>query len=250
MFGTHRNLVAAPPNPWKVPNPEAPKSAERRRPRGGFLIGVLSSAALVATFVGITSSASASDTATWKLGYYTPSGRALSLSSATGPAPALATVNFTNQNNTALLITDQGANKAGLLGNDAERTITANFTIAGATGAFTYFGEPDGSGAPATVRLFFQTGGGGFAYTNYWWADAAFTPLANGAFTLTAQIDPTQPWSDWNGQPSSGNATAFTAAASDVTSIGLSFGGGFFFENGVGTTDGSGALTLNGYTLT
>jgi len=66
---------------------------------------------------------------------------------------------------------------------------------------------------------------------------------------VTARIDPTQPWRDRNGQPSSGNATAFAAAASDVTSIGLSFGGGFFFENGVGTTDESGALTLDGYTL-
>jgi hypothetical protein len=35
-----------------------------------------------------------------------------------------------------------------------------------------------------------------------------------------------------------------------VTSIGLSFGGGFSFENGVGTTDGSGTFTLNSYALT
>jgi hypothetical protein len=31
-------------------------------------------------------------------------------------------------------------------------------------------------------------------------------------------------------------------------SIGLSFGGGCFFENGVGTSDGSGAFTLITYT--
>jgi hypothetical protein len=34
-----------------------------------------------------------------------------------------------------------------------------------------------------------------------------------------------------------------------VTAIGLSFGGGCFFENGVGTTDGSGTFTLNSYTV-
>ena len=32
------------------------------------------------------------------------------------------------------------------------------------------------------------------------------------------------------------------------TSGGLSFGGGCFFENGVGTTDGSGTLTLKTFT--
>jgi hypothetical protein len=34
-----------------------------------------------------------------------------------------------------------------------------------------------------------------------------------------------------------------------VTGIGLSFGGGYFYENGVGTTDGLGAFTLNSYTV-
>jgi hypothetical protein len=31
--------------------------------------------------------------------------------------------------------------------------------------------------------------------------------------------------------------------------IGFSFGGGCFFENGVGTTDGSGTLTLHTFTV-
>jgi hypothetical protein len=253
MFGTHtqRKAEADPPSPWKLPtNSAAREDVKRGHSRGGFLLGVLSSAALVVTFVGISSSASAADTSNWKLGYYTPSPHGtISNASVTGVAPALATFNFTNLPNTALLITDQGSNKAGVLGNDAELTITANFTISGATGTFTYFGEPDGSGVPATVRLFFQTKGGPFAYTNYWWSDAAFTPLGNGTFTLTATVDAAQAWSDWNGQPSSANAAAFTAAASDVTSIGLSFGGGYFFENGVGTADGSGAFTLTSYAV-
>jgi hypothetical protein len=32
-----------------------------------------------------------------------------------------------------------------------------------------------------------------------------------------------------------------------VATISWSFGGGCFYENGVGTTDGSGTLTLNSY---
>ena len=60
--------------------------------------------------------------------------------------------------------------------------------------------------------------------------------------------DPTGQWSDWNGQPSASNAADFIAAAGNVTTVGLSFGGGCFFENGVGTTDGSGSFTLTDFT--
>jgi hypothetical protein len=56
-------------------------------------------------------------------------------------------------------------------------------------------------------------------------------------------------WSDFFGH--FGNEPAFsagfTAAVSNVTTIGLSFGGGCFFENGVGTTDGSGTFTLDSF---
>jgi hypothetical protein len=102
------------------------------------------------------------------------------------------------------------------------------------------------------VRLFFESipPGTKFAFTNYWWADVSpgTAILANGDFTLTATVDATQAWSDWNGQPSSGNVDAFNAAAGNVTAVALSFGGGCFFENGVGTTDGSGTLTLTAFT--
>jgi hypothetical protein len=50
MFSTHRNAVADTPNPWKVPtNMDALESVKRRPSRGGFVLGVLASAALVAT---------------------------------------------------------------------------------------------------------------------------------------------------------------------------------------------------------
>jgi hypothetical protein len=53
-------------------------------------------------------------------------------------------------------------------------------------------------------------------------------------------------WSDYYGHFGVGPyAAGFEAAISNVTAIGVSFGGGCFFENGVGTTDGSGTFTLN-----
>jgi hypothetical protein len=196
-----------------------------------------------------TASAVLAGGAGWHLGYYTPSGRALSFAS-TSTGGGIASFDFTSQPNTALLVTDQGSSP--LLGNDTGKTITATFHIGGATGAFTYFGEgtPDNPCVfPANTRLYFQTdNGGGFQYTHYWWSDTAFTVLGNGTFSLTATIQPAG-WSDWNGQPGPTQAAGFADAASNVTMIGLSFGGGCFFENGVGTTDGSGTLTLVDYSV-
>jgi hypothetical protein len=53
-------------------------------------------------------------------------------------------------------------------------------------------------------------------------------------------------WSDFFGHFGSDPtyAAGFAAAASNVTAIGLSFGGGSFLENGIGTSDGSGTFTL------
>jgi len=139
---------------------------------------------------------------------------------------------------------------AAMLGNQSESAMSATFTVADVTGTFTYGGEPSCGGTTGNVRLYFESipPGTQFAFTNYWWADAASYSLANGTVTISAIVDPTLgQWSDWNGQPSSGNTTAFNAAATNVTAVGLSFGGGCFFENGVGTTDGSGSFTLSDF---
>lgn len=203
---------------------------------------VLVFAALVAAGSVMDSAASASSTL-WQLA-----------DGSAQMAGGVAGFQFQQPDNTRLLYTDKDQT---LLGNDFEKTITADYTISGVTGTFTYYGEGTASnpcGTPATVRVYFESipPGTKFAYTNYWWADSppASAVLANGTVALSITIDPAQAWSDWNGQPSSGsNAAAFSAAADNVTAIGLSFGGGCFFENGVGTTDGSGTFTLNGYTV-
>jgi len=187
----------------------------------------------------------------WKVGYYTPSGQALSMSS-TSPGGGIASFDFTNQPDTALLVTTHGASKGTFLGDLRGKTITATFEINNATGAFTYWGEGTADNPciyPANTRLFFQTdNGGGFAYTHYWWSNPENQVLANGHFTLTATVEPAE-WSDWNGQPGPTQAAGFDDAASNVTVIGFSFGGGCFFENGVGTTDGSGTFTLDSLSI-
>lgn len=191
----------------------------------------------------------------WKVGYYTPSPHgALSFASADQPDAGIADLNFTNQNNTALLVTTHGSSKGTLLGDLRGKTIHAEFDVTGVTGAFTYFGEgtPDNPcGTPANTRLYFQTdNSGGFAFTHFWWANPDSSLLiSNGHGVLNATVEPGE-WSDWNGQPGVTQVPGFNDAASNVTMVGLSFGGGCFFENGVGTTDGSGTLTLTTFSVT
>jgi hypothetical protein len=200
---------------------------------------VISLVALVAMIPG----ASAAEASPWQLAD----------GSAQKAGTGIANFQFNKPDNTRLLYTDKDGT---LLGNDLGKPITATYTIQDVTGAFTYYGEGTSSNpcntTPASLRVYFESipPGTKFAYTNYWWADlsTASAVLANGPGTLTITVDPSQAWSDWNGQPSSANAATFDAAAGNVTAIGLSFGGGCFFENGVGTTDGSGTFTLNTFT--
>jgi hypothetical protein len=208
----------------------------------------ITGALLAAVLGGVPALASASD---WKVGYFTPSPHGtLSFASADALPNGVATFNFTNLDSTALLATDHGGSV--LLGDLRGKTITAKFDISGATGAFTYFGEGTADNPcvyPANVRLYFQTSNaGGFAFTHFWWSDTAFAILGNGAVTITASIGPVG-WSDWNGKLAADNAAAFDDAASNVTLIGLSYGGGCFFENGVGTADGSGKFDLDSFSV-
>jgi hypothetical protein len=180
----------------------------------------------------------------WKVGYITPSGKTLSFASADRTDAGIAAFNFTDQPNTSLLVTTHGSSP--LLGDQTGKTITATFDITGATGFF-YDTTGNPCGTPANTRLYFQTdNGGGFAFTHFWWSNPESQVLANGHWTLTASVEPAE-WSDWNGQNGATQVAGFLDAASNVKMIGLSFGGGCFFENGVGTTDGSGTFTLDSY---
>jgi hypothetical protein len=212
---------------------------------------VVALAAIIAAVLASSAPVMA-DSSNWKVGYYTPSViGTLSFASA-DMGTGIATLKFTSQPNTALLVTQSGASKGALLGDLKGKTITSSFDISGATGAFTYFGQgtPENPcGTPASTRFYFQTdNSGGFAFTHFWWSNPTSQVLANGRWTLTAKVEPAG-WSDWNGQPGVTQVPGFMDAASNVTMIGLSFGGGCFFENGVGTTNGNGVLTLDTFSV-
>jgi hypothetical protein len=206
--------------------------------RTSLLALVVAAAALLVTQTAVFAANSQ-----WKLGSYTANG-GFSFKEAKN-----ATFTFPTVPNPALLVTNKGT----LVGNQFEKTITATFTISDPGNTFIYGGEPDGSGLPARVRLYFDSASivsGTQVDTNYWWSDTAFQDLGNGTFTLTALVDPTAAqWSAYNGEVSNSYTAAFDAAASNMQDIGFSFGGGYFFANGVGTTDGMGTFVLISLTV-
>lgn len=227
----------------------------KTKPSTAFHLVATSISLLVIATVGpvsvVAHAAGGTQASGWHLGYYTPSAYGtLSQAQASSVAGGLAAFNFTDQPDTALLTTNQKAQNPSLLGNLTGKTVTMNFNVSGADSAFTYYGEGTPSnpcGTPASVRLYFETSNaGGFDYSHYWWSNPASSVLSNGDGTVTATLEPGE-WSNWGGQVGSSVPDQFNAAASNVTEMGLSFGGGCFFENGVGTTDGLGTFTLNSY---
>jgi len=202
--------------------------------------------AVLALLIGANSADAAASG--WKIYSYNASGQALSSKQAPAGTGAIAQFEFSHTPDDALLaMKASGSPDSSILG----KTITATFRIEGA-GVFTYWGQGTGDnpcGTPASARLYFNTANGPFAYTKYWWSNPAAAVLtAPGVGTVTATVLPAF-WSDWNGQNGSTDPAAFADAASNPDLIGLSFGGGCFFENGVGIT-GSATFNLISYTFT
>jgi hypothetical protein len=89
--------------------------------------------------------------------------------------------------------------------------------------------------------LYFQTSStGGFNPSAYWWSTTRVpvtTTLNQPLSTaLTAGL-----WTNCNGQT---DPIGFAAAVANVTSWGVSFGGGCHYASGVGTPTGSAIFTL------
>jgi hypothetical protein len=211
--------------------------------------GLIAALLAVALAMAIPAIAADNGAPKWKVWSYNPSNRALRGDVPAGTNAGIATFPFPIDPNVALLVTDHGSFKGTLLGDLTGKTISATGSDSG--GPFMYFGEgPGGTGTPnnpcpgtPTVRFFFQSSNaGGFSETNYWWSNPVSLPL-NG---LTAQTTISESlanpgrWSDFFGH--FGNDPQYSAgyqqAVQNVTSIGLSFGGGCFFENGVGAPNG------------
>jgi hypothetical protein len=224
------------------------RSGEHKEPGVRKLTRVAIVVSAIVLVLGVSGEPALAKPATpsnWHVGVYNSSGRAFSNGQAANAPGALATFHFTTSADTALLTTSQGAQKGNLIGDIRGKQVTANFTITGSND-FQYYGQPDACGKPASVRLYFETSGK-FAYTNFWWSNPAAQVLANGNnLTVTATVSGEQ-WSDWNGQFGTTEAAGFAAAAKNASAIGLSFGGGCFFENGVGASNAD--FTLNSYTL-
>lgn len=155
---------------------------------------------------------------------------------------------FPSTPDVAGLNTKHPAYNGTLLGDLTVKTVSASYEISGATGPFIFYGSCGTT--PANVRLYFETNNNDLGESQYWWSNPVSNPLANGSYSLTANLSPTA-WSDRDGHFASSDAAhlaAFAASVSDVQQIGVSFGGGCFFANGVGTADGSGTFALTNFT--
>lgn len=143
-----------------------------------------------------------------------------------------------------------------LLGNLTGKTITATFTVTASSDAVYAYDLSGGNTctpAVAFVRPYFKSNlKGDFAVTNYWWANPIHYTFVDGATaTITVAVPvSTGHWSDWNGEPDSAVPAQFAQAITNVGQIGLSFGGGCFFANGVGLSAGSASFLLTSYTVT
>jgi hypothetical protein len=153
---------------------------------------------------------------------------------------------------TALLTTTDPS----LTGDLSTKTLNVIVSVTG--GAGTFQDQNNGGCTPdnKTVRFYFTspkasgtTGPGtkGF-YTQFWWSNPMSVPLVSdpqAAMTISQPVNAMHMWSDWNGKFNDDSPevmAAFQVAIQNVQTVGLSFGGGCFFENGVTTSDGSGTF--------
>lgn len=120
-------------------------------------------------------------------------------------------------------------------------------------------------GTTTFVRLFFQANlpasknpscaGSGYNEYNYWWADPVGVYYFTGSGTAFAVLSVPMNgagWSDMCGHPGTGSDSAgFNSAIAKITSVGLSFGSGDSYANGVGVDymTGTADFQLNSYMI-
>src|SRR5947209_11259502 len=193
----------------------------------------------------------------WTVYDYNPSGQAIRPRVSAESMPATTsddTVSFPFKLNiyTALLTTRD----ASLTGDLSTKTLSVTVTVS--DGAGTFQDQHNGGCLPDEkyVRFYFTspkasgtTGPGttGF-YTQFWWSNPLHVPLVTDpqdSMTISQPVMNPALWSDWNGKRGTESpevTAAFMVAIRNVQTIGLSFGGGCFYENGVTTSDGGGTF--------
>lgn len=139
-------------------------------------------------------------------------------------------------------------------------TVVLNVETSASTTAF--LGGTEG-GSTSSVRIFLQSnlpastlpncvGAPGYNEYNYWWSNptdggvGAYTFVtggSGGSVTLSVTLSPSD-WSDLCGHFGTTNVGAFDAALAKVTTVGLSFGSGSFFANGMGVDGTTGTATF------
>jgi hypothetical protein len=191
----------------------------------------------------------------WQLGEFTADGGFVVTKAAPLPSGGV-TFPFLDRPDTIVLITDSPAYRGRLLGDLTGKTLSARVGVDVTPGTvFEYFGQSGSGGNPANVRLYFETdlslgpivcpcqdkGWSSFWYSNPVRIDLA--SLLSGDATLAAELDPSA-WAD--GQEVPGDADVehlgfFEQAVAHVDHVGITFGGGSHFHNGVGVVPGSGS---------
>jgi len=157
---------------------------------------------------------------------------------------------FLYKPDTALLGTSHPSYNGNLLGDMTGKTLSASvgITVTSGTPVFTYYGEPNGCARPANVRFYFRTDTSGkFEETDYWWSNPMSVDLqvlTASDQTLVANFSNPAEWSHYYGGNGSAYPAEFAQAIADVQFVGLSFGGGCFFENGVGIRPGTGSASF------
>ncbi|MDE3164792.1 MAG: hypothetical protein KGN36_03225, partial [Acidobacteriota bacterium] len=185
----------------------------------------------------------------WKVYDYNPSNRAFQSRVASVAPTGGVSFDFLTAPNSAVFATNHPSYQGTLLGDLTGKSAYAQVGVTVAPGTtFQYYGEPDAcGGTKAFVRFYFETSTSGkFAETNYWWSNPVAIDLASlvaGDQTMTVALTADK-WSDYYGHFGTQYPAEFAAAVKDVESMGLSFGGGCFFENGVGVSSGGGIFRL------
>ena len=195
-----------------------------------------------------------SETTEWTVYDYNPSNQAIAPRKSPNSMPATTPdngttwqFNFRPDIYTALFTTTDPS----VTGNLSGKTLTDIISAGGGSGAFA--SQHGGCDACATVRFYFRSPcasgssdpppgppvmgvpPAGF-YTQFWWSNPEHMDLTTlSSDVITAQISDPAEWSDWDGKPALDPlvTAAFYRATQCVQAIGLSFGGGSFFENGV-----------------
>jgi hypothetical protein len=222
----------------------------RRRAAASLLTALLA----IAVVSPVATASSVPMVGKWEVGSFQLNGR-FKVVRAAPLQPRGVTFAFLDRPDTIFVVTDNPVYRGTLLGDLTGASLAARIGVDVSAGSeFEYFGEPDGSGVGATVRLYFETTTSLGEITcpcqdkgnaSFWYSSPIFVELdalKTGDVTLAVSLVPSM-WAD--AQERAGDADAlqaalFAQAVKDVGTVGLSFGGGRHFHNGAGIRSGTG----------